>query len=162
MCEDCPRPRRQPRGRIRGVRVTNPDEVPDLPLDPPEEPDNPNAPYGVPNWIKRTLSQGRKMIHEQITIDETISFLNTLLAIDGDAVTRLIESRVTCNQDLVDHPTVQCGKDFVGMLGILNGLFGTYGPEDGDKELSGPITAVYEDKKIIQFMRTVPTEKKDA
>lgn len=68
-------------------------------------------------------------IRESITMKEAIDFLNSLVAKDADAVTTLIEQRVPCNQAMADHPTVQClltdngGK--VGLLGILNGLFGS-------------------------------------
>ena len=66
---------------------------------------------------------------ENITIDETIDFLNKLLEIDRKALSNIITNRVECNDDLVNHKTVQVAKldnvYKVGMLGILNGLFGT-------------------------------------
>lgn len=93
------------------------------------------------------------MIHEAISLDETLAFLNALVKVDADAVTALIDARVPCNDDLSDHPTVQCGEGKVGMLGIFNGLFGTY--DDGPKKMYGPITAVLDQGKITRFERTV-------
>lgn len=93
------------------------------------------------------------MIHETRSVQETIDFLNELLKLDEPAITRLIESRVACNEDLTEHPTVQVqdvvGAPSVGLLGILNGLFGT------DEKGWGPITAVVEDDGTISsFKRT--------
>lgn len=86
------------------------------------------------------------MIREQITIKEVIGFLNQLVLIDPDAIRMLIETRVACNQTLLDHPTVQvlareemdgiAGE--VGVLGPINGLFGA------DDEGWGPIAACFE------------------
>jgi len=68
-----------------------------------------------------------------ITLKDAIDFLNELVKIDADALRALIGHRVPCNNGLVDHPTVQVGEFGgvfqVGMLGILNGLFGVN--EDG-------------------------------
>ncbi len=102
------------------------------------------------------------MIHEQVTLDDTIAFLNSLIKVDEGAVNRLIASRVPCSRDLSMHPTVQCGENEVGMLGILNGLFGVYGPEAGKKEMYGPITAHLDGGKLVKFSRTVPVEQAKA
>lgn len=79
------------------------------------------------------------MIKDKLTLDEVIDFLNGLIKIDSDAIGGLILNKIYCNKELADHPTVQvlaikdeqdniiCYK--VGMLGILNGLFGI--DEDG-------------------------------
>lgn len=72
------------------------------------------------------------MIKDNISIDEAIDFLNELKDIDNEFLCRLINQRVLCNNDLLNHPTVQCsaceddmvGEGFVGFLGVLNGLFG--------------------------------------
>jgi len=81
------------------------------------------------------------MLKETVTVDEVIEFLNEVLAIDGDAICNLVETRVACNAALANHPTVQVspqdGNYTVGLLGILNGIFGT--DEDG----RGPIVATF-------------------
>lgn len=68
------------------------------------------------------------MIKQSITLEEVVAFLNELVVIDRAAMTALVETRVPCNEALADHPTVQvsCREDGarVGLLGILNGLFG--------------------------------------
>lgn len=86
--------------------------------------------------------------------EKMVDFLNRLVRTDAEAVSKLMEIRVDCNEDLADHPTVQVlapeGKPpKVGLLGMLNGYFGTF--EDGPKQGWGPISMVVDDKD----MRTV-------
>lgn len=92
---------------------------------------------------------------QQITIDEVIEFLNSLIAIDASAVAELVKTHVPCNEALAEHPTVQASTDFygcnVGMLGIINGMFGV------DERSWGPICWVTENGKPVRFQRT-PTE----
>jgi len=72
-----------------------------------------------------------------------VDYLNSLAKIDRNAITALIETRVPCNDDLANHPTVQChvdennnavNKANVGLLGIINGFIG-----------EGVICACYDD-----------------
>ena len=70
------------------------------------------------------------MIKEKVSKQETVDFLNHILKIDPDAVNNLFSIRVGCNKVLARHPSVQVGKitdDYfiVGMMGVLNGLFGS-------------------------------------
>lgn len=62
-------------------------------------------------------------------IDVAIDVLNKALELDRYAVTELVRFRVPCNNKLVEHETVQCRIDSIGMsvsvLGLINGLFGT-------------------------------------
>lgn len=68
-----------------------------------------------------------------VDLDTAIEFINDLIELDRQAITALWLNRVPCNQALADHPTVQVGEEngqfVVGLLGILNGLFG--GDETG-------------------------------
>lgn len=91
--------------------------------------------------------------------DDIIAYLNGLVALDRDFMHSLISFRISCGQAISDHPTVQAGlKDgtaVAGLLGVLNGYFGTYcaGPYNG----YGPITAHFDnsgDKKLTKFTRT--------
>lgn len=89
-------------------------------------------------------------VKESVTIQETVDFLNDLLNIDSTAISSLFSVRIACNKELADHETVQVGalsKNFfqVGMVGILNGLFGI------DQYGWGHISADYEDGKVIRF-----------
>jgi len=82
------------------------------------------------------------MIKEHITVLEVIRILNEMVVSDPEAVRALIETRVSCNESLADHPSVQVqaapdGSFQVGLLGVLNGLFGT------DDEGWGPIAACF-------------------
>jgi len=93
------------------------------------------------------------VIRQNVTLDGTIAFLNELTAIDRVAMTMLLTNLVPCSKDLVKHPTVQVGEGqdgipIVGLLGILNGLFGI------DDDGWGAIAAVFEDGKLVEFVKT--------
>lgn len=83
------------------------------------------------------------MIRTSITIDEMIGYLNELRSIDPSAVAALIESRVPCNEELAQHETCQTSgtayEPRVGLLGVINGAFGT------DDSGRGPIAANFDD-----------------
>ena len=90
------------------------------------------------------------MIKEKITVQETVDFLNALLEIDPPTISALVSLRISCNKKLADHETVQVGvlseHHFqVGLIGILNGLFGA------DKFGWGHISATYTDGIVIKF-----------
>ena len=88
------------------------------------------------------------MIYASITYSEIVTFLNELLKRDADAITRLIEYRVPVNHRLAAHTTVQhavsddTGQPKVGLLGILNGFFGTF--DEGPRKGWGPISARFD------------------
>jgi len=70
------------------------------------------------------------MLKKRITPEDVVQLLNELLDMDPVAMNKLIEDRVSCNSNVEKHPYVQVNcsdpKDpKVGLLGFLNGLFGT-------------------------------------
>lgn len=94
------------------------------------------------------------MLERSVTVDEVIAILNSALESDREAIQTLVQSRVRCNKTLADHPEIQvgamdCGHE-VGILGILNGLFGV------DENGWGFICAIYDapDGKLTHFART--------
>ena len=94
------------------------------------------------------------MIKETITLDETIEKLNHFLELDKEAMNQLINIRVECNNQLGTHPDIQVidfGNDKlrIGLLGILNGLFGSR------EDLWGEIGIhVNDEDKLDKFIRT--------
>lgn len=93
------------------------------------------------------------MIKQSISKTDVLNLLNELVEIDRDAMLKLLHSRVTFKEQMRDHPTVQMmiGQDgpSVGLLGILNGLFGV------DENGNGPFCAVVDkDGQLIGFFRT--------
>jgi len=82
-------------------------------------------------------------VRENVTLDDTIGFLNILALLDPDAAAKLVDARVPCNASVRDHPTIQVhgypdrDNPTLGALGFLNGLFGI------DEHGSGPIAAEY-------------------
>ena len=85
-------------------------------------------------------------------IDNAISVLNEALKLDREAVSNLLTYRVKCNAQLANHNTIQVGivdeTCMVGMMGLINGLFGI--DEDG----FGFISYEHENGKVICFKRT--------
>ena len=83
-----------------------------------------------------------------------IDFLNDLLAKDPVMLNSIMNHYVNCNDEIMDHPTVQVDGDRVGILGILNGLFGII---DGDSPRKnwGHISAMLKNgSEIIRFQLT--------
>jgi len=94
----------------------------------------------------------KNIIKKQVNIDDVISLLNDALKLDPKAITNLVGQRVVCNKKLAKHPTVQVGvvdnNYQVGLLGILNGLFGV------DEKGYGAIIADFDnDDIIINFIK---------
>jgi len=89
------------------------------------------------------------MIKESVTPQEVVDFLNELLKVDRLAINAIFNSRVYCNKEMAKHPSVQVGRYEevcqVGIVGILNGLFGTY---DNDY---GCISVYIENGEIEEF-----------
>lgn len=96
-------------------------------------------------------------MREIITIDDAIAVLNEMLDADVAATAALLANRVPCNSTLSDHPGIQVqsqhGAYFVGLMGVINGLFGTY--SDG----WGPINYVFEEDPSDNKMRLVRFER---
>jgi hypothetical protein len=97
------------------------------------------------------------MIRTSVSLDKTISFLNDLLITDPLAIHALFANRVSCNEALSNHPTVQVRKTdtgyLVGILGLINGLFGSYSDDH-----YGPLCMVVanDGTTILRFERTRP------
>jgi hypothetical protein len=85
--------------------------------------------------------------------------LNDLLELDAEAIQKLVEARVPCNEQIASHPTVSvrayCNDgeigSGVGMLEVINGAFGV------DDEGRGPITAEFNDDGTL--LRFKPTQR---
>lgn len=90
------------------------------------------------------------MLKKSITVHNVIDLLNELSENDMEMMSCLIDARVECNQKTIDHPTVQVTKeDTVGLLGILNGLFGV------GSNGRGPIGCYVDKEKHVRFVKTI-------
>lgn len=89
------------------------------------------------------------MLKDSVTIDDVIELLNDAFAKDPEAINELVAIRVFCNEILANHPTIQVagpalsGVGYsVGLIGILNGIFGVaddgYGAIAGDFDVICP------------------------
>ncbi len=83
---------------------------------------------------------------ESDAVRTAIEVLNRVHQADPSVLPALIDHRVPCNLAVADDPTVQVGKIKgteqweVGLLGIVNGLYGVQGPK-----AVGFIAAEYDD-----------------
>jgi len=89
-------------------------------------------------------------VKDSVTIIETVKFLNELVELDPVAINAIFSMHIGCTKAMADHPTVQVGvlaQDYftVGLIGILNGLFGA------DEYQWGHISADIDDGKITGF-----------
>lgn len=103
------------------------------------------------------------MLRESVTRQEVVDFLNELAAIDPRAMRELCEAHTPCTDGMLDHPTVQVvekifasdgRRNGVGLLGVINGLFGIHRDPGGN--LRGPFMIVTdaEDPKAVSFALT--------
>lgn len=92
-------------------------------------------------------------------IDTTgvIALLNDMFVADARATAQLVNYRVRCNEAIENHPSIVVtddsdGKPCVGLIGVLNGLFGI-DPETQQ----GPIATVCDDDgDVVGFAATRP------
>ena len=102
--------------------------------------------------------EDRSMGEKRVLAQAAVDLLNDLLKCDRVAIEELIEHRVFCTNKLLDHPLVQGeeddeGNNAVGMLGIINALFGTV--EEGPRKGWGLIAAVFDDGGgLVRFEMT--------
>jgi hypothetical protein len=91
------------------------------------------------------------MTKEFVTPQDVCDLLNEFLKLDYVCAEELIFHHQRCNDAVASHPTIQVGQyendEFprVGIVGILNGLFGIH--EDG----MGAICYEIEGGKILGF-----------
>jgi len=104
-------------------------------------------------------------VKNSITLDEFIKELTAIAEVDPVAMGKLAAHRVPCNKKLADHPSVQVHSDgvnvhLVGMVGIINGIFGMY--DDGPKKDWGAVAAVIEleDRSCARFSKIENKEAK--
>lgn len=90
---------------------------------------------------------GGSMIKSSVTIEEVLEVLNRAVEVDPEAMHSLCTNRVPCNNTLAKDPTIQVSKTLreganykVGLLGILNGIFGT--DESGWGTIAGEFEVV--------------------
>ena len=91
------------------------------------------------------------MIADSITPEDVVKVLNSAMKADRVTIQAMIFGRVTCNQAMADHPTIQVGQagdgSFeVGILGIINGLFGV-----DERDGYGPIAAKLDKGRVVGF-----------
>jgi hypothetical protein len=65
---------------------------------------------------------------KDVSIDRIVDLLNEVIKLDSEAAQKLFNFRVPCNNEILNHPTIQVNGDdpqkyTVSFLGILNGIF---------------------------------------
>ena len=94
---------------------------------------------------------------------KAIEILNDALERDPVAITQLVNLRVDCNPQLINHPTIQSsvyhGTSKVGVLGLINGIVGNspsgvIGAEGSIERDTGQFTVI---RKFVD-LRNVKTD----
>ena len=90
-------------------------------------------------------------------IEHAIDVLNRATKKDARAMGELCSHREECNDILAEDDTIQVGdwygKTKVGMLGILNGIFGI------NEHGYGPIGAVFDEYNRLEgFRKIIPSD----
>lgn len=96
-------------------------------------------------------------LKQSVSVEDAINLLNELLELDAGAIGALVANRVPCNEGIADHYSVQveqrnCGFN-VGLLGIINGLFGI------DDDGWGAITCEFDCGNLLKFRRVTASDK---
>jgi hypothetical protein len=107
-----------------------------------------------------------------VTPEQVVALLNEALILDRDAISALVLGRVPCNERLAGHKTIvisshrhgdppspdlpKGAKRAVGLMGILNGLFGPI--KSGRKAGRGQISYAMDvdTRKLEYFFITEP------
>lgn len=97
------------------------------------------------------------VIFNYASVETAIKILNEATKLDPAAMQELIDKRTFCNVDIANHKTIQVmviGEDCykVGLLGIINGIFGA------DFRGFGYISAIFENGKLTGFQRTAESQ----
>ena len=94
--------------------------------------------WGVPRQAAARPVQAQARPLDRAIAERCVAVLNEAIAQDPYAVHALMNTRVSCNETLADHPTIQVmgAEGFgnhVGLLGLINGIVGAYpdGPRKG-------------------------------
>ena len=95
------------------------------------------------------------MINDPLTLEKAAQILTEITKQDPEAMRALCDHRISCNNTLADHPTVQVGEydgiHKVGLLGILNGLFGTF--DSGKREGWGPSLQLFKRMGVYRILK---------
>ncbi len=98
-------------------------------------------------------------LKQSVSVEDAINLLNELLELDAGAIGALVANRVPCNEGIADHYSVQVeqrnGGFNVGLLGIINGLFGI------DDDGWGAITCEFDCGNLLKFRRTTTNDKEN-
>ena len=104
------------------------------------------------------IQKGTFVLKQSITPSDVCELLNELLKLDYDCASGLVSYRQQCNESVAAHQSIQVqqykGDPFpkVGIVGVLNGLFGIR--EDG----MGAFCAEVDDNGELITFKPTPNE----
>ncbi len=94
-----------------------------------------------------------------VSVSHALRVLNRIHTADPSVLPTLLNHRVPCNETLADDPTVQVlesltnEKYVVGLLGIINGIFGV------DERGYGYIAAYYDEQGTLDYFQRTPVDE---
>lgn len=88
----------------------------------------------------------------ELSAVHAVKVLNEALELEPYTIQNMFKSRFCVGSGLVQHPTIQvlqeAGVHTLGVLGLINGLFGVL------SDNRGRITGIYEGERLIKFELT--------
>ena len=82
-------------------------------------------------------------------LEFAVEVLNQALESDPKAISAMMAQRFDCNKALTEHPTIQTGESDLGVMGLINGLFGV------DKDGRGFIAGIWVDKETDESKKLI-------
>ena len=81
------------------------------------------------DWLYRQFNRPWDYgYRDRVSLTQAVILLNELVKADPETMQALLEARVPCGASLARHPSIQLlmkdGRPRVGLLGVLNSLFG--------------------------------------
>ena len=98
-------------------------------------------------------------------VQTVVDGLNRLLEADRDTVTKLVNHRVECRQDLVQsgfQVFVGLNGPELGLLGVLNGVLGPLDQGKAVIAVAGQVDGMNRFTRIDGFMNLLPMEQQAA
>lgn len=106
--------------------------------------------------VTRGIDPDIMIKRDEISAQYVVDFLNELLRMDKYALTDMMSERISVNKELLTHPTVKArelveGVHEIGLLSVLNGMFGLEGETVAIEVIFDKRTEV-----ILEFRLTEP------
>jgi hypothetical protein len=101
-------------------------------------------PQKISDYEARRMLKARKIL-----IKNAIQYLNDMLALDQENLSKMLLARFPCNKEFMETSPAPCSEEGFRIIGVLNGIFGV------NSKGEGWIVAEYDEetKVIVRFFQ---------